>query len=446
MKLQIENFKMENTIYIYTTEVTSRLKYTLEFVFQSVLRVDYELTTDCHSCEPSKQPFINYSEKYCGNGIWIKPSGLLQEEGVRALQPEVGCWDTLPTLFANENESIPFDIFSAVFYLITRYEEYGSSALDRFGRFKHEESIAFKQGFLQRPLVDEWIFKLKDKLTERYPQLEIRSSYYSVHSTIDVDQVYRFLGNLKLKMFAKFILLVAKLNFQEAKRMVKVMTYREPDPYYQFDYIQNTHRAVKCKYSIFVHCGGKHRYDKMNIYPLPVFRNYLRQENHSCIVGLHPSYSSSFSEKGIVGEKKILERYLRYPATTSRHHYLRIRVPESYRTLNKIGMLHDYTMGYAGMFGFRASTCHSFRFFDVESNQVSRIRIHNTILMDGTLRFYLKLSPEEAIVKVKSLIDQCKAAKGEFIMLWHNNSVSDQYEWKGWRKVFEEVLAYSKTV
>lgn len=435
---------MRNIIYIYTTQVTSRLKYTLEFVFQSVLRLDYELTTDSHSCDLSSQPFINYSESPCGNGLWIKPIGLLQEEGLKSVDLQLGQWDDLLTLFSNNTQAIPFDIFSAIFYLISRYEEYNSTALDRFGRFKHEESVAFKNGFLQRPLVDEWIYKLKEMLSSRYPQLDIGSSYYSVHSTIDVDQVYRFLGNMKVKMLAKFVLLLAKFNFEEAKKMLKVMTYREADPYYQFDYIQNTHRAVKCKYSIFVHCGGKHRYDEMNFYPLPVFRNYLRKENHSCIIGLHPSYGSSFNEKGIVREKKILEHYLRYPATTSRHHYLRVRVPESYRLLNKIGMLHDYTMGYAGMYGFRASTCHSFRFFDVEANKMSRIRIHNTIIMDGTLRFYLKLSPEEAIERVKFLIDQCKAVKGEFIMLWHNNSVSDQYEWKGWRRVFEELLVYSK--
>lgn len=437
---------MKDIIYIYTPVVTNRLKYTLEFVFQTVLRVSYELTTDCQSCEPSKQPFINYSENSCGNGIWIRPSGLLADEGVKSFTPEVGSWDELPVLFPRLNEQIPFDIFSAVFFLISRYEEYGSVELDRFGRYKHESSVAYRYGFLQRPLVDEWIFKMKDVLESRFSQLEIRTSNYTTHSTIDVDTVYRFLGNLKSVMFAKILFNLLKMNWREVYRMVRVLTYREADPYYQFEYLQKLHHSIKCKYTLFVLCGGKSRYDRMNVYPLPVFRNYLRKQNHSCIIGLHPSFSSSFDSDGITGEKKVLEKYLRYPATTSRHHYLRIRIPESYRILHKVGMLHDYTMGYAGMYGFRASTCHPFRFFDLEKNEVLRVKIHNNIMMDGTFRFYLKMTPEETIKVAKELIDRCKAVKGEFIMLWHNNSVADEYEWKGWRTVFEQLLYYSKEV
>jgi hypothetical protein len=57
--------------------------------------------------------------------------------------------------------------------------------------------------------------------------------------------------------------------------------------------------------------------------------------------------------------------------------------------------------------------------------------------MDVTLRYYLKLTPDEAIATYRKFIDTVKAVEGTWINLWHNDSVSDFREWKGWKKVFE---------
>jgi hypothetical protein len=44
---------------------------------------------------------------------------------------------------------------------------------------------------------------------------------------------------------------------------------------------------------------------------------------------------------------------------------------------------------------------------------------------------------------IKPLIDQVKRVDGTFISLWHNDSLNDQKLWKGWRRIYEEMIQYA---
>jgi len=63
--------------------------------------------------------------------------------------------------------------------------------------------------------------------------------------------------------------------------------------------------------------------------------------------------------------------------------------------------------------------------------------------MDGTLRDYKNLNADDSIITIKKLIDEVKAVEGTFISLWHNESLSDQNRWTGWRRVYEEMISYA---
>lgn len=433
-------------LYVYTPVVTPRIEFVLNFIFNKVLQVNYELTSDQASCQLSHQAFINYSEKPCGDGVWIPSCGLLQEKGIRELQPEVGEWGDLPILFPIGKGYVPFDLFSATFYLITRYEEYFNQNWDKHGRFDHTVSIAFKQGFLQQPIVDEWVLKLSSVLKAKFPNLQIGTPKYQFVSTIDVDHPYCYLGKSKWLMLAKLFQKLMQLDLAGFQRMVKVLLYLESDPYQQFKYLDKLHHDHGVKYTMFIHVGPIGKHDRHTIYPLFFFYYYLRKQHHSHVIGIHPSYSAAFHVKRMKDEKKRLERYLRNPVGCSRNHYLRIRLPFTYRALNEIGIKRDFSMGYAGMPGFRAGTCHPYFFYDVENEEVTKLQIHPTILMDGTLNFYQNLTPEEGLVVCKEMADKCRKVNGQFVLLWHNNSLSDIDEWKGWRTVFEEILRYAGSI
>jgi hypothetical protein len=62
--------------------------------------------------------------------------------------------------------------------------------------------------------------------------------------------------------------------------------------------------------------------------------------------------------------------------------------------------------------------------------------------MDATLLYYLKLTPDEAILRCKQLVDEVRAVNGTFVSLWHNETLGNYLQWDGWRRVWEELLEY----
>ena len=97
-------------------------------------------------------------------------------------------------------------------------------------------------------------------------------------------------------------------------------------------------------------------------------------------------------------------------------------------------------MGYASLPGFRAGTTLPFRFYDLSHEQETSLLIHPFAMMDVTLQQYAGLAVHEATEQVKRLIGKVRSVQGIFTSLWHNESLSEQSEWKGWRNVFESMV------
>jgi len=111
-------------------------------------------------------------------------------------------------------------------------------------------------------------------------------------------------------------------------------------------------------------------------------------------------------------------------------------LPDTYRNLINNDIVNDYTMGYAEVPGFRASICTPFPFFDLDQDTATPLIIHPFAVMDGTLFNYMKLAPELAIGIIEKLINEVKSVGGTFIPLWHNQTLNDDGEWKGWLNVY----------
>lgn len=62
--------------------------------------------------------------------------------------------------------------------------------------------------------------------------------------------------------------------------------------------------------------------------------------------------------------------------------------------------------------------------------------------MDVALKNGLRLSPRQALEKIEGIVDQVEKVKGDLISVWHNESLSDEMEWRNWRKVYEQSLEY----
>ncbi len=428
---------------IYSPDINPRLKYTLDFVFRDVLNIDIRITNIKEELNNHDGAKLNYSAEKIEGIPFLEATKLLFEDGLTPQDNnllESLDWEGLPAFFPVKQESmVPFDLFSSVFFLISRYEEYLPFDPDQHNRFQSKLSLAAKLDFLDKPIVDLWINKLGKILEAFFPdEIKITKPKFIFEPTIDIDNAWAF----KHKGFFRTLGSVFSPGQRMERRNFRyqVLRGKQHDPFYQFEKMQMIHEKAGFEPIFFFLVGPYGKFDK-NISPSKkAFRSLIKQITGKYQTGLHPSYSSDFNQDAIAMEKKVLGDISGQKINISRQHYLRLRFPHTYRALIRAEIFNDYSMAYADKSGFRASTSHSFYFFDLESNKATELRVFPFQVMDTGLRDYEHMDPEQAIERIRNLMDSTKEAGGTFRSLWHNESFSEWQGWEGWTKVYKEML------
>jgi hypothetical protein len=423
-------------ILIYTSNVTARVAYITRHLFTSILGVQVTLTVNSQEFEQYDGPKINYSSEKL-SGIHLLPHTLLFEQNVQMLNPDVSEYQNIPTLFLiSQPSSLPFDPFAAAFFMISRYEEYISQPLDKFGRTIARNSIAYQHGFLEIPVVDHWALMLQKLVVSHYPAYAFPERKYAYISTIDIDIAYAYRGRGILRTIASTLNSIINQRFEEVHQRYQVLFNNHPDPYDIFVWLQDYHSQHKINPLFFFQVGGYGRYDK-NIAPShPAMKKLIKQTAKEYQIGIHPSYQSNANINLLKNEINTLENIIGKQVTSSRQHFLKLRFPETYQHLIACGITDDYTMGHASRVGFRAGTCTPFLFFDLSTESETTLRVHPFQIMDGTLNQYMHLSPLEALDCIKQINAEVRKVNGTFISLWHNESISEMHDWNGWLDVF----------
>ncbi len=389
----------------------------------------------------TKGACINYSTEKTGKGLWVYPDPLLLETGISRQIIVRGNWEDLPCFFLQKEGDIPFDIFAASFYLITRYEEYTDSETDAHGRFIAENSLAYREKFLQIPLVDRWSQILKKMISNREEDTESTPRNFRLISTFDIDHPFLYRNKGCIKNFAGGVGDLLRGRYDLVKKRLLTQLHLQPDPYQEIiTRIDRLHHEHNKDYFLFILTGKYGKYDRRTIYPLRKYYRYLRSL-YDVRFGLHPSYRASFDLERIRKEKENLEKKLESAVKRNRQHYLRMRFPETYDTLNKLDFTEDFTLIYPSQPGFRASTAIPFHFFNLQSDEHTELLIRPTVIMDTTFFAYLRLSPEESLLQIKELMKECHLSGGDFTMLWHNSTLADP-EQNPWYKIFIECFLY----
>ena len=131
---------MNQAALIYSHSVSPRLQYIVDFLSQyygQAFKIIYDEDKYIAATDACK---INYGYHRLADGeIFIHSHALLFESSVHPVKIECFKKNDHPVFFKAEGE-IGFDIFAAIFYLITRYEEYLPYKKDSYGRYTHENA------------------------------------------------------------------------------------------------------------------------------------------------------------------------------------------------------------------------------------------------------------------------------------------------------------------
>ncbi len=424
---------------VYSHKITPRLKYTFKQICTRILGIPVSFTTTIEAFIAHDSLKMSYTRQPLSSEIFIRSHELLFEEGLNDLDINVAAWEDTKCFFANgEKSALPFDIFAASFYLLSRYEEYLPHVKDEYGRFMAKESLAFKAQFLEQPVVDIWAYKFRELLKTQYPDFTFPSRQYKIAPVIDVPTAY----NYKLKgvmrtvggTFRDFF----SFKFKDLYVRYVVLFGLKNDPFDTFKYIINKQKQTKFKFIVLFLIGDFSTYDKNINVQKRKFVSLIKQVADYCNVGLKASYFALENKEILKKEKLRLEAITNRPILTSRQSFSKLNLPESYRNLVELEIPEDYTMGYIDYLGFRAGTCTPFFFYDLDYEIQTPLKINTYHVLDNALLKTQSLLDKKMVLN--NLISEVKKVNGTFVSVFHNYTFSGDEKWKGYKDLFNIII------
>ncbi|MBL4745564.1 MAG: polysaccharide deacetylase family protein [Flavobacteriaceae bacterium] len=426
---------------VYTHKITPRVNYIFKHIFVRILQIPVSFTTKVEEFVAHNGPKISYSKVPLGSEFFIRSHGLLFEQGVNDVEIIIQKWDDEPCFFATGDKStIPFDIFAASFYLLSRYEEYLPFVKDTHERFSPHQSVAYQNGFLEKPIIDIWAYQFLASLQKKFPDYTYTQREFKFISTINVSNVFAFKHKGVMRTLGGFTLDFFSLKWMNFwSRFLVVFNFKR-DPYNTFDHLLKIQKETGIDTLFFFLISNYTTFDTSISTTSATFVSLIKSVGDYAKVGLLPSYFTFNNRDKLKKEKSKLESITNVPLYRSRQHYLRLNFPDTYENLLDLDILEDYSMGYNSAIGFRASTCTPFYFYNIDLEIQTPLKLFPFAVSDRALNTVLKYTVDESLVKIASLKSEVKKVNGTFITVFHNESVGNYGEWEGWKTVYKNIV------
>lgn len=427
---------------LFATTITHRLKYITDFIGKEIIGQPLQVTINKEEFENYTGAKINYSATAISSDeFWISPHTLLFETGIKQQSIDIIAINNQKAFFKSAGD-FPFDILAASFYLLSRYEEYLPHKKDMYGRYGHENSLAFREGFLNTPLINSWVEEFKKILQIRFPDCVLRTPTFELLPTYDIDEAYSFKYKDWWRSAGGAIKDLLKGNFNRYTLRRNVLNNSVQDPFDSYAWMDNLHRQYQLKPCYFFLVPAKTgKYDR-NILPnQTALQTLLQHQADKYSIGVHPSWQSGDNPSMIKKEKETIEHITRLKITRSRQHYIRFTLPQTFRYLIEAGIKEDYSMGYGSINGFRASVASPFYWYDLENEEPTYLLLYPFCYMEANSFFEQKFTPQQALEEMRHYYTEVKNVHGLFISIWHNTFLGTDELFKGWREVYQQFIA-----
>ena len=428
---------------VFTHKITPRLTYTFKHVCKHILGLEVKFTSKIEEFIAHKSLKMSYTKQPLSNEFFIKCHDLLFETSLSNIDIHVQDWDSTKGFFAcGEKSDLPFDIFAASFYLLSRYEEYLPHVKDTYGRFLAKESLAYKNAFIHQPVIDIWAYKFKAVLAEKFTNFKFQNRSYNIQPIIDVPIAFKYKHKGLLRTIGGTLVDIWYLRYKELYERYQVLINLKKDPYNTFKWINFMQKKFYKKFIVFFLLGKYSNYDKNISTNNKSFSTLIKSVADYCIVGLKVSYIALDNLLVLKREKEKIEGIINRELSTVRHSFSKLNLPSAYRNLIELEIYKDFSMGYVDTLGFRASTCTPFYFYDFEFETETPLQINPYQCLDHSLLQYK--SQLDKTQNIQKIIKEIKAVNGTFTFIFHNYSFSETTPWKGFKTLFKLILHSEK--
>jgi hypothetical protein len=426
---------------LYSHTIGPRLKYITGFIGSELFGKPLQLTADKTTFRGHAGPKINYSNEQIAEGeFWLRPHALLFENDIRKQTIDCFFIEGHPVFFRTEG-ALSYDILAASFYLLSRYEEYLLHKKDMYDRYDHENSLAYQENFLNRPLVNIWLDDLKVKLKLAFPQLEIPGTRFRFIPTYDIDEAWSYKHKEWWRTAGGVGKAILKGEFSRLGERGKVLGNKMQDPFDSYNWIDKINQEHRLTPRYFFLVAEKTGMYDRNILPhQKALQNLIKDHSEKYDIGIHPSWQSGDDPVLLQREILALERITGKVISSSRQHFIRFTLPHTYRYLISSGIREDYSMGYGTINGFRASVASPFYWYDLEKEEQTSLVLYPFCFMEANSFFEQKISPPEALEEMKQYFQAIRQVNGMMITVWHNTFLGTDKLFKGWKEIYKKFV------
>ncbi|WP_316826591.1 DUF7033 domain-containing protein [Pedobacter miscanthi] len=416
---------------IFSNILTPRIKYIFNFIFKDILKAEVEFTGNSQYFQQSEQVKIGYGDQPLGDELFFKSTALLFSNKLEEIKLKKISFGEYLVPFPVEQSALPFDVFAASFFILSRYEEYLHQR-NTEEEFKPSKSYQYKWKVLDKPIIDEWALMIKSLIKKKHPNFKFHEKKFQHQPTINFNILpgmpEGFLNRTKFVFSAVFKkennYLSAKfdrltgvgINNEQVLDEVNIITgVKKNNPLYFVDFPEVPMDYIKI--------------------------NGVAKSLNNQSVGLLRPCASDRQKMAVIKEGLIKLKKIQPAAIPLISQQLEIlKFPICYLNILNSGITSDYSMGYSNVPGFRAGTCTPFNWYDLQLEKVTPLVVHSYCLTDYVLQY---LTTESARKTLNQYVDSVKVVNGTFYSSWSLKSLSDHPKYKKLRLLFIEMLNYA---
>ena len=424
---------------VYSDHPSPRVRYVVQHVFGRMLGLSVEWASGAEEFRSATGPRLCYAKERFDGAYHIPWSGMIDD--LPSQDPEVHVDGDARSMFMVNGAE---DVFAGIFYLLSLTDEVRCIERDVHGRVRSSALFTVRNGFSERPWIDEKVIALGIALENEWPEEVQCALRYTNSVTVDMDSILRYVGRRSFRALGASVKDLLRGEGSAIAERWRVRSGDIPDPFEKVIDVVAAQRDTFRRAILFFLMRGEGTFDHAADPRHPATQALIRRAARTFEVGIHPSYGSSNNGALHEEERVLLQQTIHKGVRLSRQHFLRWQLPGTLRYLVDAGYIEDHTLGFSDRPGFRVGTCTPFPWYDLERDQETKLMLHPFAVMDSALIEQQQLDPDGVFKTMAAMSDAVRAASGCFISVWHDRYLSGHREFAPWPKVFERVMEHAK--